>query len=184
MLAIPHVSRIRPPYRPIVEIDADYSRLPIDVGFNWNEAFAAVDRGAWYLVAFRSRHRADADHAFLTRLDERASAAASRHPGFLYYFVGTPQAEGHCLSFCLWRSRHAAVAAADPAHREAMLLGLPCFEHYRLERYRLTKRDGALAFRPLPPTGPPPTPPPPAARAAVPPGAVATRSTPGRKPFR
>jgi hypothetical protein len=151
VLTVPHVSRVCAPYRPIVEIDADYSRLPIEAGFNWTEAFAAVDDGEWYLVAFRSKHRAGADDAYLTWLDERASSAASRVPGFMYYFIGTPRADGCCLSFCLWRSQPEAVAAStDPAHREAMIEGLPHFEHYRLERYRVIKNDGLLSFLSLP----------------------------------
>jgi hypothetical protein len=134
-----------------VEIDPDYSRLPIAKGFNWDAAFAAVDAGEWYLVAFRSKHRADADVAALTWLDERASAAASRHPGFMYYFIGTPRPDGCCLSFCLWRSKSDAVAAmANPEHREAMVKGLPCFAHYVLERYQVSKQDSVLAFTPLP----------------------------------
>jgi len=147
----PHISRIRAPYRPIVEIDAEYSRLPIEAGFNWHEAFRDVDGGEWYLVAFRSRHRADADHVYLTRLDERASRAASRHPGFLYYFIGTPRADGCCLSFCLWHSQQDAVAAAaDPEHRRAMTKGLPFFAHYGLERYHVVKRQGELSILPVP----------------------------------
>jgi len=157
--AIPHVSGIRSPYRPIIEITADYSRLPIGEGFGWHEAFAMIDCGEWYLVAFRSQHRADADHDYLAWLDERAASAASRRPGFMYYFIGTPLADGCCLSFCLWRSREEAVAAADdPEHREAMVKGLPCFEHYLLERYRVTKKDGALSFLPLAPHAPLTTP--------------------------
>ena len=148
--AIPHDSRISAPYRPIVEIDANYSRLPIEAGFNWSEAFSDINCGAWYLVVFRSRHRPDADDAYLTWLDERASHAASQHPGFLYYFIGTPRRDGHCLSFCLWHSRRdAVVAAADPAHQEAMVRGLPFFEHYRLDRYEVRKRHGNLMFLPL-----------------------------------
>jgi hypothetical protein len=146
----PHISRIRAPYRPIVEIDAEYSRLPIEAGFNWHEAFGGVDSGKWYLVVFRSRHRADADHAYLTRLDERASRAASQHPGFLYYFIGTPRPDGCCLSFCLWHARQdAVVAAADPEHQKAMIEGLPFFAHYRLQRYEVSKRHGNLKFLPL-----------------------------------
>src|SRR5215213_12031119 len=145
----PHISRIRAPYRPIVEIDAEYSRLPIEAGFNWHEAFGDVDGGEWYLVAFRSRHRADADHVYLTWLDKRASRAASQHPGFLYYFIGTPRPDGCCLSFCLWHSRQdAVVAAADPEHHEAMVKGLPFFEHYQLERYRVLKRAGQFSILP------------------------------------
>jgi hypothetical protein len=155
--ANPHVSRIEAPYAPIVEITPDYSRVPIEQGFNWHDAFAAVGDGEWYLVAFRSRHRPDADHVTLNELDRRASRAASRYPGFMYYFVGTPRDDGHCLSFCLWRSRrNAETAAADPAHRRAIARGLPCFTHYALERYRLVKDDGSLRFEPLPASLPDP----------------------------
>jgi hypothetical protein len=147
---VPHISRIAPPFRPILESDPAYSELPIAEGFNWTEAFAQVGDGEWYLVAFRSRHAPYADDAYLTWLDERASDAASRHPGFMYYFIGSPRPNGNCLSFCLWRSREEAVAAAsDPEHREAMESGLPFFAHYRLERYRVVKREGVLAFHAL-----------------------------------
>ena len=148
--AVPHVSRIAPPFRPILESDPAYSELPIEEGFNWVEAFAQVGDGEWYLVAFRSKHAPYADDAYLTWLDERASGAASRHPGFMYYFIGTPRPSGNCLSFCLWRSRQEAIAAtADPEHRAAMELGLPFFAHYCLERYQVAKRDGVLSFHAL-----------------------------------
>ena len=148
--AVPHISRIASPFRPIHEIDPAYSELPIEAGFNWVEAFALVDDGDWYLVAFRSKHAPYADDAYLTWLDERASTAASRHPGFMYYFIGTPRPDGNCLSFCLWTSRQEAVAAAaDPEHRAAMELGLPFFSHYVLERHQISKRDGVLFFQAL-----------------------------------
>lgn len=147
----PHISGISPPFRPIIDVDPAYSELPIEAGFNWVDAFALVDDGDWYLVAFRSKHAPGVDDAYLTWLDERASGAASRRPGFMYYFIGTPRPDGHCLSFCLWQTRHDAVAAAaDPEHRAAMELGLPFFAHYRLERYQIQKRDGALRFLSLP----------------------------------
>ena len=149
---MPHISRIERPFLPILERDPAYSELPIEDGFNWVEAFFQVGDGEWYLVAFRSKHAPYADDAYLTWLDERASSAASRHPGFMYYFIGTPRPSGNCLSFCLWQSRQEAVAAAaDPEHRAAMELGLPFFEHYRLERYRITRRDGVLIFHALEP---------------------------------
>ncbi len=149
--ALPHVFRIRPPFRQILEVAADYCRLPVADGFSWGEAFAEGEDGEWYLVAFRSKHATDADEARLTWLDEQASAAASRHPGFLYYFIGTPLPDGGCLSFCLWESPADARAAADdPAHRLAMEEGLPAFAYYRLERFRLRKEGGVLAFHDLP----------------------------------
>lgn len=148
--SFPHVSRIQPPFRPILEVTPEYSKVPMERAFNWGEAFARTENGEWYLVAFRSKHRADADHDFLTWLDERASSAASRHPGFMYYFIGAPMDDGSCLSFCLWHSRDEAVAAAsDPEHQEAMILGLPCFDHYRLERYLVRKHDGHVSIQVL-----------------------------------
>src|SRR5215217_1661309 len=60
---VPHVSRIAPPFRPILECDPAYSELPIEEGFNWVEAFAQVNDGDWYLVAFRSKHAPYADDA-------------------------------------------------------------------------------------------------------------------------
>ncbi len=154
---MPHVSRIRPPYRPIVEVDPCHSRLPIADGFNRDDALATIAHGEWYLVAFRSRHRPGGDDAFVAWLDGRPSRAASRLPGFIYDSVGSPLVDGSCLSYCLWRSQQDAVAAADdPTHREAKASGLRFFAEYRLERYRVVKQDGVISFRPLPPHPVPP----------------------------
>jgi heme-degrading monooxygenase HmoA len=124
-----------------------YMLLPIDEGFTWDECFANVDLGNWYLVAFRSKHRADADEELLTALDNAASEAARELKGFLYYFIGTPLQSGECLSFCLWQTREeAALASAQPAHREAVLRGVQHYEYYTLERYSIIKQDGELTF--------------------------------------
>lgn len=40
--AAPHVSRITPPYRPIVVIHADDSGLSIEVGCSWADALGAM----------------------------------------------------------------------------------------------------------------------------------------------
>ena len=75
-------------------------------------------------------------HEYLTWLDERASRAASKHPGFLYYFIGTPRRDGHLpLVLPLAVASDARAAAADPEHREAMIKGLPFSSDYQLERY-------------------------------------------------
>jgi hypothetical protein len=146
----PHISNIAPPFQPVVEVSPDYARLPVERAFNWSEAFRDVADGIWYLVVFRSIHRPDADHAYLTRLDERASRAASRYPGFMYYFIGTPAADGSCLSFCLWRTRADAIrAAADPEHQEAMVKGLPSFARYALERYQVVNQGGVPRIVPI-----------------------------------
>jgi heme-degrading monooxygenase HmoA len=151
-VTLPHISALPAEYSPLLETNPAYSLLPIAQGFNWEAAFAAVTCGSWYLVVFRSRHKADADEAYLTWLDAQAAAAAIRTPGFLYYFMGVPLADGHCLSFCLWNTQAAAQqGSADPAHREAMVKGLPAFEYYRLERYHVKKADGVITFEAVSP---------------------------------
>jgi hypothetical protein len=128
-------------------IDANYMLLPIEQGFNWEECLQMFASGQWYLVVFRSKHRAGADEALLTELDNAASASARDLPGFLYYFIGTPLASGECLSFCLWNSQQeAALASAQPAHREAVMKGIESYEYYTLERYDVFKQDEAIAF--------------------------------------
>lgn len=128
-------------------VDPHYMLLPIPQGFNWDDCFAAVESGHWYLVVFRSKHRAEADEDLLTALDNAASESARELPGFLYYFIGTPLHSGECLSFCLWTSREEAVlASAQPAHREAMTKGIPFYEYYTLERYDVLKSEGNVSF--------------------------------------
>ncbi len=131
-------------------INKYYMLLPIEQGFNWTECFALVDRGEWYLVVFRSKHRHNADEDYLNLLDARASAAASQTPGFLFYFIGEPLPSGECLSFCLWEDRASAqLGGAHPAHRRAVEEGIGAFEYYNLERYFIRKQTGHLMFAPV-----------------------------------
>lgn len=137
----------KPAVEQLVAVTEDYMMLPIDVGFNWRECFAAIDVGAWYLVVFRSKHRADADECLLTRLDNDAAEAARGTPGFHYYFIGTPRVTGECLSFCLWDNQSSAkLGAAHSAHRNAMELGIKFYEYYTLERYVIQKSSDGLSF--------------------------------------
>jgi heme-degrading monooxygenase HmoA len=127
-----------------------YMLLPIEAGFDWETYFAHIDTGDWYLVVFRCKHRADADEALLTRLDDRASQAAIATPGFIGYFAGVPAATGECLSFCLWeKPAHARSGASQPAHREAAQQGVSSYEYYRLERYQIRKAAGTVSFEAL-----------------------------------
>jgi len=140
---------ITAPSQPL-PIDPYYMILPIDQGFDWDTAFAGIEAGNWYLVVFRSKHRAGADEALLTELDNGASESARELPGFLHYFIGTPLSSGECLSFCLWTSREAAAfASAQPAHREAMMKGIAHYEYYALERYAVVKGRSGVVFTQL-----------------------------------
>ncbi|MBX3086222.1 MAG: hypothetical protein KF716_31590 [Anaerolineae bacterium] len=123
----------------LTAIDPAYMKLPIRDGFNWDEVFAQVGEGQWYLVVFRSRHSSNADEVQLTEFDDRAREAALTAPGYIHYFAGTPSADGDCLSFCLWESAaHAKSAARLDAHVAATTL-VNYYAYYQLERWNLSK---------------------------------------------
>jgi hypothetical protein len=130
----------------LVPITADYAAVPIGEGFNWTEQFSHINSGQWYLVVFRSIRRADADVALLTEMDDRAYEEALNRPGLLYYFKGTANVVGECLSFCIWTGQAAAQHARDqPEHQAAMQLVAAMYESYQLERWLLRKQaDGPL----------------------------------------
>lgn len=127
-----------------------YATLPIAEAFNWEAGTAPLGEGEWYLVAFRSIRRADADETRLTAYDDLAHAEAAASAGFVHYFKGPAAADRSCLSFCLWESRAEARAAAGrPAHVRAVSLIAEMYEQYSLEFHRLTRgADGTLAFEP------------------------------------
>jgi len=127
-----------------------YATLPIEAAFNWHEATAGLGVGEWYLVAFRSVRRADADEARLEHFDEIAHQEAIAAPGFIHYFKGPLAADRSCLSFCLWTSRpEARHAAGRPAHVEAVSLVAEMYERYELE-FQCVRRDaaGTVTFAP------------------------------------
>src|SRR4051794_21336066 len=98
-----------------------YASLPIADAFNWQEASRDLGDGEWYLVAFRSIRKDEADERRLEAYDDGAHLDAAASPGFVHYFKGPKAADGSCLSFCLWASRADARAAAGrPAHLEAV----------------------------------------------------------------
>ena len=127
-----------------------YATLPIADAFNWPSANPALGDGEWYLVAFRSIRRFDADEARLTHFDELAHQEAASSPGFVHYFKGPAAADGSCLSFCLWQTRADARAAAGrPDHVRAVSLIDEMYETYTLEFHRVTRNvGGPLTFEP------------------------------------
>jgi hypothetical protein len=134
-----------------------YATLPVADAFDWATAGAGADVGEWYLVVFRSIHRADADPERLREYDDRAHEEAASAPGFIHYFKGPPATDRSCLSFCLWDSRaHARSAAGRPAHRAAVMILDEMYEHYTLEflRVRRSRPWGPLEFEPYDPSPP------------------------------
>jgi len=131
-------------------LSSDYSRLPVADAFDWDVAGEALGTGEWYMVAFRSVRRPEADERMLTEYDDRAHAEAAAAPGFRHYFKGPLGADGSCMSFCIWESRAVARAAAgQPLHAEAAALAGQMYERYTLEFLRLRREpDGPLTFEP------------------------------------
>jgi hypothetical protein len=129
---------------------ATYATAHVADAFTWDEADADLADGEWYMVAFRSVRRPEADEARLTLFDELAHQEAAASPGFVHYFKGPLGVDGTCLSFCLWESRaHARAAAAKPAHREATSLVHDMYESYTLEFHVMARRSGGrLTFEP------------------------------------
>lgn len=127
-----------------------YATAPVADAFTWNDASGDLGDGDWYLVAFRSIRRADADEARLTEFDDLAHAEAAGSRGFVHYFKGPRAPDGTCLSFCLWSSREDARAAArQPAHLAAVSLLDEMYESYTLEFHRVARvAGGSLTFAP------------------------------------
>jgi hypothetical protein len=131
-------------------VSEGYATLPVAHAFTWQESSQELGDGEWYMVAFRSIRRADADEERLTVYDELAHQEAAAAPGFVHYFKGPRATDGSCLSFCLWQTRADARAAAGrPLHVQAVSLIDEMYESYTLEFHRVTRTDGGpLAFEP------------------------------------
>ena len=127
-----------------------YASMPIAFAFDWTDVAAHLGDGEWYMVAFRSIRRIDANDARLCAYDERAHLEAAAAPGFVFYFRGPAASDRSCLSFCLWDSRTEARAAAGrPNHVEAVSLLNEMYESYNLEFVRVTGHAGQpLRFEP------------------------------------
>lgn len=135
----------------ISPVRPDYPDLPIEQGFDW----PAISDHAFdhlYLVVFRSVRLPDADLDLLRWFDDLAYAEALQSGGLLRYFKGNADGRGHCLSFCLWESREAALrASGGEQHARAADITARMYRSYDLERYELTpgEEGGRPAFRRL-----------------------------------
>jgi hypothetical protein len=134
----------------LAPVSESYAALPLADAFNWQDASAELGTGDWYLVAFRSIRRTDADEERLTLFDELAHQEAATSPGFIHYFKGPAAADGSCLSFCLWQTRADARAAAGrPDHVRAVSLITEMYASYTLEFHRVSREAGGpLSFEP------------------------------------
>jgi hypothetical protein len=140
-------ARRRPGFDRLLPVSEDYATLPVAGAFTWDDCADESVEGEWYLVAFRSVQRVDADQEHLRRMDDAAHAEAAAAPGFVHYFKGPPNGRRECLSFCLWDSRREArETAGRPAHAAAVTVIAATYERYTLEFLRVTKRAGERRF--------------------------------------
>ena len=138
---------------------AEYAELPVAEAFRWDDCAAVVEDSDWYLVAFRSVRRADADERLLWELDERAYRETALVPGLVLYHRGALDRERRCLSLCLWeRAGQAHRAATLPEHGTAAAHTGAMYESYRIERYTLGVRTGRAGITPLRPDASPHSP--------------------------
>jgi hypothetical protein len=132
-------------------VHPDYQDLRIEQGFDW-PAIADYSFDRLYLVVFRSVRRPDADLDLLRWFDDLAYSEALQSGGLLRYFKGSADERGHCLSFCLWESREAAMrASGGKKHAQAASITSRMYVSYDLERHELTPGDdgGGPVFRRL-----------------------------------
>jgi hypothetical protein len=124
-----------------------YASLAVADAFTWDAVAPEIGPGEWYMVAFRSTRRPTVDVSRLNAYDEWAHLEAAQAPGFVHYFKGPANADGQCMSFCLWDSRAEARAAAGrPAHVSAAALTHESYSDYRLEFHRVRRIEGATGF--------------------------------------
>jgi hypothetical protein len=143
-----HRSRSR--FDALLPVSDRYASLPVADAFTWDACAARVQPGEWYMVAFRSRRKPGVDEDRLMAYDDWAHHEAMKAPGFAHYFKGPTQADGRCMSFCLWDSRaEAREAAGRPAHTQAAALTHEAYAEYRLEFHRVRRLDdGTFTFEP------------------------------------
>ncbi|KAL2872086.1 uncharacterized protein BJX67DRAFT_376930 [Aspergillus lucknowensis] len=115
----------------LAPIRTDYATAPYLESFNWPAVFAKVHelaraeehrwtRQSFYVVAFRSILRADANGDRLHLLDERSHAEAVQSGGLLKYWFGVKNERRENLATCVWRSREDARAGGTgPWHAQA-----------------------------------------------------------------
>jgi hypothetical protein len=124
----------------------DYATRPIQTGFDWS-ALYGCSFDHLYLVVFRSVRRPGTDLVLLREYDDRAYEEALRSGGLLRYFKGHANAQGECLSFCLWEtSEQAREAASAASHRAAANITARMYLTYVLDRYWLKKAGGEIVF--------------------------------------
>ncbi|KAL4969085.1 uncharacterized protein BDV14DRAFT_166269 [Aspergillus stella-maris] len=131
----------------------DYATAPYIDSFDWPgvvsklQSLAAEENFSWqrtsfYVVAFRSILRADADGDRLHLLDERSHAEAVKSGGLLKYWFGSKNERRENLATCVWRSREDARAGGTgPWHAQARGAARTMYEKIEFTTMELVVRE-------------------------------------------
>ncbi|KAL1924776.1 uncharacterized protein VTP21DRAFT_4430 [Calcarisporiella thermophila] len=133
-----------------VSSEVDVMDAPLEVAFDWTALAKEMGEdveGEWFVVAFRSIRRADADSEKLYDADARAHEEAKNSGGLLKYWYASLNERRQCLAMCIWANREwARLANRKPYHIAAARLASKMYETYSLSRYRLSKKAGESSF--------------------------------------
>ena len=87
-----------------------------------------------YMVGFRSELAESADTGKLDEADEIALEDAKNAPGYIDYGKGVVDADGNCISFCIWETMQAARdATAGQVHSDAVALASSSYKWHNLD---------------------------------------------------
>lgn len=142
----------------------DYQRAGIFVGFDMlsavtrlRDAYGLLKDQQYYLVVFRSQRNpglTEEDIDLLATKDHLAHKEAHDYrneqggQALLHYYKGLPDADGFCISWCVWTSEAIAKLASGKVHQEgaeapssshsdAMRLARQMYQKYGIQTYRL-----------------------------------------------
>jgi hypothetical protein len=137
----PHGLRVEPTRE-------DYQVGQVENAFDWTDIRQQIDTvaeaadipldSAVFVGAFRSIIKADADLAALEAADVEALAEAAESPALLCYAPGQQDAEGNCVTICIWKSlADAREITAKQRHSAAARLAKDAYAKFELEFYSL-----------------------------------------------
>ncbi|KAL1875030.1 hypothetical protein Plec18167_005698 [Paecilomyces lecythidis] len=137
----------------------DYATAEYTESFNWDAVFQLLralsdaegyewKKQEFYVVAFRSTLRADADPGYLHQLDAHSHAEATESGGLLKYWFGTKNENRKNLATCLWRNREdARLGGLGPWHKKARLAAREMYEQIVFTTLKLTIDDHVSSWK-------------------------------------
>lgn len=142
------------PLEPVFIPCEGYATAPIEQAYDWRAVLDyGIEQGRMpfgiyqYGFAFRSNRDTGAYDAELNILDPIIESQAKDVDGFIQYLPGEQDADGNCLSICLWASPEAAMRVAfTHAHKEAKGLAPTAYNSVDIEHFAIMRNHSAQGF--------------------------------------